>query len=306
MTMGSTKSALDSSNAASSISPDIASLIFVCPDQAGIVVQLARFFAEHDLSISSYHELADEGYLFTRLEWYLNDHWPDEAAFINEFDQLAELYAASFEVRFSNRKPSVGLFVGSEKHSFSEFIKRDEVGGSNSALTIPFVIGSDDRVRSIADRYGLPFFYVEVDPSSAESVIAYERKQLDIINRYKPDYLGIVNYDTIISPELIDAIMCPMIKVKRMFMPNFDGKNAFKLAHQQGVKLVGAMAYFVSNQSLYGAIIEQDMTKLNGDISLSGLTQKSCQIEQRVFVKAMTKVLEHKTVIHNKRTISFN
>ena len=296
---------LENNNVDASVSSAFASLIFVCPDQSGVVASLANFFAEHGLSVSNYFETADDGSLFSRLEWSLNDHWQDEEAFREEFYQIAELHCASFNVRFSNRKLSVGLLVGSESHSLIEFVKQDGFGVRN-AVTIPFVIGSDDRVRSIVDRYGLPFFHVEVDPSSAESVIAYERKQLEIINRYKPDCLGLANYDTLLSPELIDAIHCPMIKVKRMFMPNFDGSSAFKSAHQQGVKLVGATAYFVSNQSAYGPIIEQDMANLNGDISLSGLINKSCQIEQNVFVKAMNKFLEHKTVIHDKRTINFN
>lgn len=280
-------------------------LIFVCPDQSGVISNLTNFFAERGLSISKYVDFTDDETLFSRLEWPLNDCWEDELSFDVEFAQLAKEYAATFDVRFSNRKQNVGLFVGSQSHSFIEFVNRysSNVGAN---LSIPFVIGSDERVGSIADRYGLPFFFIEVDQSSAESVIAYEKKQLDIINRYKPNCLGFANYETMVSPELIDAIDCPIVKVKRTFMPTFEGANAFQMAYKQGVKLVGATAYFVSNKSNYGPIIEQDMKKLKDDLTYQGLIKKSLEVEQAVFVEAMTKVLQHKTVIHNKRTISFN
>lgn len=281
------------------------SLIFVCPDQSGVISNLTHFFAERDISISKYVDFTDDETVFSRLEWPLNDRWEDEAEFEIEFAQLAEEYGAIFETRFSNHKQSVGLLVGSESHALLEFVNRYSPGfGAN--LNIPFVIGSDERVRSIADRYGLPFFYIEVDQSSAESVMSYEKRQLDIINRYKPDCLGFASYETLISPEFIDATNCPIVKVTRTFMPTFEGLNAFQMAYKQGVKLVGATAYFVSKKSNYGPIIEQDMRKLKDDLTYQGLIKKSSEVEQAVFVEAMTKVLEHKVIIHKKRTICFN
>lgn len=269
------------------------------------MASLVSFFANRDINLSNSVSYVDNGNLFVRLTWNLDNHWEDCESFNSDFVSLANDYSGFFDVRFSNIKQSVGLFVGSESHSFIEFINR-YMTDEESNISIPFIIGSDDRIRRVADRYGLPFFHVEVDSSSAESVISYEKKQLSIVTRYKPDCLAFANYETILSPEFIYAIDCPMIKAQRTFMPHFEGVNALSKAHKKGVKLVGATAYFVSNQSSIGPIIEQGTIKLKDDFTLAGFIKQSCQIEQTVFVDAIAKVLEHKTIIHNKRAISFS
>lgn len=283
-----------------------ASLIFICPAQPKVVASLANFFVEHEVDIANFREFSADECLFVRLEWALGEQWQDEAAFALAFKAFAESHSAFFNVRFLNRKLSVGLFVGSDSRSLVEFINHYYIHGGNSALTIPFVMGRDNAVRSVVDRYGLPFFHVGIDSSCPDSVRDHEFKQLEIINRYKPDYLAMANYDGVISSEFINAINCPMISVRRMFMPEFSGENAFEQAHRRGVKLVGATAYFASGESMCGPILEQDTVSLNGDISLSGLIEKSHELEQQVFVNAMMSVLEHKVVTYNKRTVSFN
>lgn len=294
------------SNSMDSLNTDpIGSLIFVCPDQFGIIANLSDFFAQRDISISKYSDFSDDGTLFSRLEWTLNLRWESEREFEQEFAVIAKEYEAYFDVRFSNYAQSVGLIVGSESHAFIEFANRYS-GNLVPNVNISFVISSDESVGTIANRYGYPFFYTEVDQSSSKSLIQYEKKQLDIINRYKPNCLGFAGYDTILSPEFIDAIDCPMVKVKRTFMPNIDEPNAFKKAYEQGVKMVGATAYFVSNKRQYGPIIEQGMSPLNTDLTLPRLIKKSCQIEQQVFVEAMAKIFKHKVVVYRQRTVCFN
>jgi len=285
-------------------SPYSASLILVCPDQAGIVAELLNFFAERQLNLIQCSQFSDDATLFARLEWTLDDRWEEVADFNREFETFSKRYSANFDVHFFNRKQSVGLFVGNETHALVEFLNRNNIQDSQH-INVPFIISDDEAVRLIADRYGLPFFFVAIDASTAESVIAYEKKQLGIINRYKPDCLGFANYDAVISPEMLNTISCSMVRVKRSFMPNFEGKKAFKMAHQNSVKVVGATAHFILRNSQKGPIIAQDTASLKQDYSLTGLVKQSYQIEQAVFVEAMSKVLEHKTIVHKQRAIVF-
>lgn len=282
-----------------------ASLMIVCPDQAGVVSGLSDFFAQRQISVSRWVQFCDEKTLFARLEWTLDDHWQEPQAFIDEFESWSFSMSANFSVRFSNQTSSVGLFVGSELHVLKEFLKQTAEAG-DVRVQIPFIVGSDERARTVADRFGVPFFYVEVDSSSIDLRTNFEKKLLDIISRYEPDYLALVNYDTLLSPELKNKINCPIIKMQRTFMPSFEGPTALQQAHQRGVRVVGATAFFVSAASQLGPIICQDIVKLHGDYSLASLVSKSYQVERSVFIEAISQVVEHKTIIHQRRAISFS
>jgi len=137
----------------------VASLLFSCPDQVGIIAALANFFASRDLNISRYAEYTDDGYFFSRSEWPLNDRWEDEQAFNQEFAELADHYGADFEARFMNRRQSVGLFVSKQPHALIEMLNKYEANYFPN-IEISFIVGNEQSIQELADRHGLPFFYI--------------------------------------------------------------------------------------------------------------------------------------------------
>lgn len=278
-----------------------ASLLFCCPDQVGIIAALAIFFAERDLNISHYVEYTDDGELFSRFEWVLNDRWEDEASFSAEFLLLGDVYGAWFDVRFMNRKQSIGLFVSKQPHALIEMLNKVEANYFPS-VDICFIVGNDEGIQRIADRHGLPFFYIPTDCDALE----YERKQLGIIHRYSPDYIGLARYMKVLSANFIAKAACPIINIHHSFLPSFVGAKPYQMAYDRGVKLIGATSHFVTADLDQGPIIEQDVARVNAGASVGDMIKMGRDVEQKVFVRAMLKVLEHKTIVHKNRTIIFD
>jgi formyltetrahydrofolate deformylase len=288
-----TAATLDQSN--------IASLLLCCADQVGIIASLANFFAERGLNISRYAEYTDNGQFFSRFEWALNDRWEDEAAFASEFTQLADGYEATFDVRFMNRRQSIGLFVSKQAHALIEMLNKVEANYFPN-VDIRFIVSNDQSMRSIADRHGVPYFYIATDGEALE----YEQKQLDIIHRYKPDYVGLARYMKVLSANFINTAGCPIINIHHSFLPAFVGAKPYQLAYDRGVKLIGATSHFVTAELDQGPIIEQDVARVLAGASVQDMIKMGRDIEQKVFARAMLKVLEHKAIIYNHRTIIFD
>ncbi len=280
---------------------NIASLLLSCPDQVGIIAALANFFAERDLNISRYAEYTDDGQFFSRLEWPMNDRWDDEAAFAEEFSGLADTYNATFEARFMNRCQSVGLFVSKQPHALIEMLNKYEANYFPN-IEISFIVGNDESMQKLADRHGLPFFYIATDVDTLE----YEKKQLEIIHRYKPDYVGLARYMKILSANFIDNAGCPIINIHHSFLPSFVGAKPYQMAYDRGVKLIGATSHFVTADLDQGPIIEQDVARVAPGASVQDMIKMGRDIEQKVFARAMLKVLEHKAIVFRNRTIIFN
>jgi len=278
-----------------------ASLLFNCLDQVGIIAALANFFAERDLNIFRYEEYVDDGHFFSRLEWPLNDRWEDEAAFDQEFRVLADVYGAHFDARFMNRNQSLGLFVSKQPHALIEVLNKYEANFFPN-IEISFIVGNNKEMQKIADRHGLPFFFIATDVDTQE----YEKKQLEIIQRYKPDYVGLARYMKILSANFIDDAGCPIINIHHSFLPSFVGAMPYQMAYDRGVKLIGATSHFVTADLDQGPIIEQDVARVAPAASVQDMIKMGRDIEQKVFVRALLKVLEHKVIVFRNRTIIFN
>ena len=279
----------------------VASLLFSCPDQVGIIAALANFFSERDLNISRYAEYTDDGYFFSRLEWPVNDRWNEESDFVEEFAQIADHYDATFAVRFLQRRQTVGLFVSRQSHALIEILNKQEANFF-PPVDISFIIGNDEPMQKIADRHATPFFFVPTDGDA----LKYEKKQLDIIRRYKPDYLGLARYMKVLSANFISQAGCPIINIHHSFLPSFVGAKPYQMAYERGVKLIGATSHFVTAELDQGPIIEQDVQRVTPGASVQDMIKMGRDIEQKVFARALLKVLEHKAIIYKNRTIIFN
>ena len=282
-------------------SNDVASLLFCCPDQVGIIASLANFFAQRDLNISRYAEYTDDGQFFSRFEWQLSQRWENEDSFSTEFSQLAEEYSASFDVRFMNRRQSIGLFVSKQAHALIEILNKAETNYFPS-LEIQFIVGNDASMQRIADRYAIPFFFI----STEGDTLAYERKQLDIIHRYKPDYVGLARYMKVLSANFIEKAGCSIVNIHHSFLPSFVGAKPYQMAYERGVKLIGATSHFVTADLDQGPIIEQDVARVVAGASVQDMIKMGRDIEQKVFARAMLKILQHKAIVYKNRTIIFD
>jgi len=285
----------------SSKSPNKASLLFSCPDQVGIIASLANFFSEKGLNISRYAEYTDDGQFFSRLEWPLNDRWEDEEEFAQEFDEVAQMYGASFEARFVTRMQSIGLFVSKQPHALIEILNKYEADYF-PCMEISFIVGNDQTMQRIADRHGVPFFFIDTNGDTLE----YERQQLEIINRYKPDYIGLARYMKVLSANFIEKASCPIINIHHSFLPSFVGAKPYQMAYERGVKLIGATSHFVTAELDQGPIIEQDVQRVAPGASVQDMIKMGRDIEQHVFAQAILKVFEHKAIVYKNRTIIFN
>jgi len=284
------------------IRPCVASMLFCCADQVGIIAELANFFSTRSLSISRYAEYTDGGRFFSRLEWPLGSRWETELDFVEEFQPLALRYEADFDVRFLNQTQSIGLFVSKQSHALIDILNKFEANYFPK-MEISFIVGNHAFMQKLADRHGVPFFHVATDGVDAGE---YERQQLSIIQRYKPDYIGLARYMKVLSTNFIDKAACPIINIHHSFLPSFVGAKPYQMAYERGVKLIGATSHFVTPELDQGPIIEQDVQRVKAGDGVRDMIKMGRDIEQRVFTQAMLKVLEHKVMVHQNRTIVFD
>ncbi|NND82874.1 MAG: formyltetrahydrofolate deformylase [Gammaproteobacteria bacterium] len=278
-----------------------AALLVHCEDQSGIMSAVAQFFADHKLNLIRQEGFIDAGRMYCRLEWELDERWEDAAALEAEFATSAAPYDAQFSARFFDREQTIGIMVSTKTHALTAVLNRTE-DDYFPAVDVSFILGDDADLQHTADRHGTPFFHVSTDGDRLQA----EQQQLEIIQRYKPDYLALARYDKVLSANMLGQLDCPVINIHHTFMPAFMGGAPYSQAYERGVKLLGATSAYVTAELDQGPIIEQDVARVPSGTSVAQMITQGERVERRVFTRALQKVLQHKTIVHDNRTIIFN
>lgn len=279
-----------------------ACLLFQCIDQVGIIAELVTFFRDHDISVSRLEEYTDSQYFFIRLEWEGDHPWSSRTEFSSSFMSVSSQFKdATFQVHFFEQPQKLGLFSSREPHTLIEAINRCEAGDFPNT-EICFLVSNAKEIEKYADRHDIPFHYVKTwkDPKR------HEPAQLELIEKYKPDLIGLARYMKILTKDFIDQTNCPIVNIHHSFLPSFVGAKPYELAYERGVKLIGATSHYVIPALDQGPIIEQDVIRLDPGLSVEHMKKIGRDVEKKVFATALEKALCHKTITYDNKTIVFN
>lgn len=275
-------------------------LLFSSPERVDLIARLTSFFAEGSTQIIRFVEYSVDQHFFARLVWQKDDRWDNQASFEADFQPVADQYSADFRVNFFQQPVRLGVFVASQTHTLLHALTQVESNQIGN-VEISFVIGTDLELQSIADRHGLPFFHVSPDDG-----LLLEKRQLEIVQRYKPDLIGLANYDIALSAQFLNKLHCPAINVHQSTLAKGGVNSSPMSAYESGAKLLGATSRFVTPDLDQGPIIEQDVVRVRSGSTEQALRVYAREIEQKVFCGALAKVIEHKAIVHKNRTIIFD
>lgn len=272
-------------------------LKITCSDTKGLIYQVTKCLYEADLNIIRNDEYVDVDtqQFFMRTEFESNGdipgikrtlqaHLPKDAAITFSPDQEREII----------------LMASKEQHCLDDIINRC-VNGDLSANII-CIISNHDVLRQNAERYGIPFHYVDHRGKSRES---HESEIHEVIARYESDYIILAKYMRILSAQFVEKYAQKMINIHHSFLPAFKGARPYYQAFQRGVKVIGASAHFVSKDLDEGPIIEQDTIRVHHGYSPREMAKAGKDVEKIVLARALDLVFRDRVFIHGNKTVVF-
>ncbi len=283
---------------------EFSALLIRCHESVNLVPSITNLFSRNHVTINKYVQYNDTGMNFIRVEWSADKGWQDKQELTNQLNHelvtVSDARDTEFTVRLGSEVPNVGLFCSTQTHVLAELLNRLFVI-KEPKINVPFVISDDEPARNIADQFGVPFFYTP----PTQSVSQVKDRQVEIIQRYKPDLIGLARYDALLTQAVLDNAGCPIVAVHNSFLPSVKSEKAYSLAYEQGLKLVGATSRILETKEA-GPIIEQDMVKLGPGLSERDISLLGQTVERKVFATAVRKLVEHKVMVYNAKTIVFD
>lgn len=278
-------------------------LLISCPDQKGITAAVTGFVASNNGNIVHADQHIDEqsSTFFMRLEWALDGFRLGDEAISAAFTPIAERFAMTWELSFSNVKSRVAIFVSKHLHCLHDLLIRHKVGQLPCEMVL--VVSNHPDAQALAREFGLSFAEF---PVLKDNKAEQEKRQLELLRRHRIDVVVLARYHQILSVEFVSEFPNRIINVHHSFLPAFVGGNPYAQAYQKGVKLIGATSHYVIEELDAGPIIEQDTVRISHRDELRDLVRKGEDLEKAVLNRAVRWHLEKKVLCYGNKTVVFD
>jgi len=273
-------------------------VLIQCKDSVGLVTNITRVLAQHQLNIIAMREFVDEveQKFFTRIECSgtVENHSTLRQELLNNLPAEADVRL------IPQAEKSIALLVTKEFHCLADILVRDNF--KTLGAKVKCVIGNHETLRDFAEKFDVPFFYVSHEDKSKADL---ENEITSLLSNYQLDYIVLAKFMRILSPDFIAQYSNQIINIHHSFLPAFIGANPYKQAFERGVKIIGATAHFVTNNLDEGPIISQQTIHVNHTFDAKQMAVAGREIEKAVLSKALEQVLEDRVFVSGNKTIVF-
>ncbi len=274
-----------------------ARVLIDCHDAKGLVYKISKVFYDRDLNIDSNREFVDK----EKEKFFMRTVVTGEFE-IDELDSALRAVApddAQIRVVAPSEKRIV-ILATKESHALGDILIRYAAG--ELGATIAAVIANHDTLRSLVERFDIPFVHIGAEGLSRE---AHEAKVMEAIDQHHFDYIVLAKYMRILTPTFVAAYPERIINIHHSFLPAFIGANPYKQAYERGVKIIGATAHFVTDDLDEGPIIAQDVIPVNHRFDWRDMQRAGRDVEKVVLSRALNLVLHDRVFVNGNKTIIF-
>ena len=271
-----------------------------CKDQVGIVSKISTLLANNNCNIIESKQFTDQdtNSFFIRQSFQLPNQLNIETI-KNELENLSDILNANYEIRHIHKTLKTLILVSKFDHCLIELINKTK--NKNLNLSIEAVISNHNDLKKISLVENIPFYHFPINNDKLHQ----EKNIIKFIDEKKIDIIILARYMQILSKNFVNRYYGKIINIHHSFLPSFKGAKPYHQAFERGVEIIGATAHFVNQNLDEGPIIEQDIEKVDHELSPSDLVAIGKDIEARVLYKAIKNFSQGRVFLNGKKTIVF-
>jgi formyltetrahydrofolate deformylase len=204
-------------------------------------------------------------------------------------DALAKVLGMEIKLRLTDprRRQRFAIMVTKETHCFDALIKAKL--NAEPAL----VVGNYDEFEPRAQKHGLPFLHLNWHDRAKS-----EDAALKLFEEQEIDFIVLARFMKILSPNFVWRHKNKIINIHPSLLPSFPGPQAYRQAYEQGVKIAGVTAHFVSMRLDEGPIIAQGSFAITPGMDIKEIMAAGQKQEAKVLVKAVKLYLGKHLDVH--------
>lgn len=271
----------------------LATLTVIGRDRTGVVARVTSFLFEHGANIEALEEQVTRGQFSMNLQASWRRTVDVRASVEAGLARLARELQMEIRVRFREpgRRQRLAIFVTREPHCLEALLQA--AGARRLAADPVVVVANRPDLEPVARRHGLPFVVVPwADRNLAE------RHALRVLEDHAVDFVVLGRFMKILSPNFVWRFKNKIINIHPSLLPSFPGPQAYRQAWEQGVKIVGVTAHFVTVRLDEGPIIGQACFRVRPEMGLKEIVAEGQRLEAQVLLKAVRAYLAKKLDVY--------
>jgi formyltetrahydrofolate deformylase len=268
----------------------LATITVIGRDKTGVVARITSFLFEQKANIEGLEEQVTRGQFSMTIQASWPDGQLDRTAVAGGLEDLARRLDMEIKLRLTEprRRQRMALMITKEPHCFQRLIEAVKAGALKKAE--PALVLSNRRdLEPMAKKAGLSFIFVPW-----EERLRAEENALRVLDEYEIDFVVLARFMKILSPNFVWRYKNKIINIHPSLLPSFPGPQAYRQAYEQGVKIIGVSAHFVTMNLDEGPIIAQDCFAVRPHMSLKEIIATGQKLEARTLLKAVKLYLDER------------
>ncbi len=269
-------------------------------DQKGVVARISTYLASCNTNIEDIEQRVMEGLFIMTMLVDLSDLSITLDELVMGLRKIGEEINMETTLRLAGGPPErkrVAVLVTKEPHCLAQLVQDRDAGVLNGDLLV--VLANHPDLEPLAREHRAPFAWA---PSTDKA--AHEEFLLARLGEHKPDLIVLARYMQILSTRVIDRYPFRIINIHPSLLPYHPGSNAYKQAWEEGVRVSGCTAHFVTEQLDAGPVILQDVFHIRvGEDALEDVKARGRALEAKVLSQAVQLYLNDQLVVKDKKVI---
>jgi len=259
-----------------------ATLTVIGRDKTGVIARITAFLFEQHANIEALEEQVTRGQFSMTLQASWRPADCNAPSLRAGLDALARRLGMEIKVRFTepNRRQRFAILVTKETHCFDALMAAHHRRQFKADPVL--VISNRPDLAPLARKNKLPFVHIPWNDRAQA-----ERRALRLLEEHQIDFVVLARFMKILSPNFVWRYKNKIINIHPSLLPSFPGPQAYRQAYEQGVKISGVTAHFVSMRLDEGPIIAQGSFQIRPGMALKELIARGQQLEADVLVKAV-------------------
>ena len=269
-------------------------------DQKGVVARVSTYLASCDINIEDIEQKVMEGLFIMTMLVDLGDLSCTLDELVDGLKRIGGEINMEVKLRLaggSADRKRVAVLVTKEAHCLEQLVRDRDAGLLNGDLVQ--VLSNHEVLEGVARAAGIPYAWSASTDKTAHFDFLIER-----LAAAKPDLVVLARYMQVLTPKVIERYPFRIINIHPSLLPYHPGSNAYKQAWEEGVRVSGCTAHFVTEQLDAGPVILQDVFHIRvGEDTLEEVKARGQALEGKVLSQAVQLFLNDQLVVKDKKVI---
>ena len=269
-------------------------------DQKGVVARVSTYLASCDINIEDIEQKVMEGLFIMTMLVDLGDLSCTLDELVDGLKRIGGDINMEVKLRLaggSAERKRVAVLVTKEAHCLEQLVRDRDAGLLNGDLVQ--VLSNHEVLEGVARAAGIPYVWSPSTDKAAHFDFLIER-----LAAAKPDLVVLARYMQVLTPKVIERYPFRIINIHPSLLPYHPGSNAYKQAWEEGVRVSGCTAHFVTEQLDAGPVILQDVFHIRvGEDTLDEVKARGQALEGKVLSQAVQLFLNDQLVVKDKKVI---